>query len=86
MDEKDKENEFLTLASWKNVEVIKWKNVDGHVNYQVKFSYQDKDSGEWKDKRLPIFPSEVLDLKKAAELVEEDMFSRSSDLTKKIYE
>lgn len=66
------ENNFKKIGSWKNIEVTKWFNNEDKVSYNLKVNY--KKNNEWTSKNLTIFPNEVLDMVKAMELVEKDLF------------
>ncbi|MEF8848859.1 MAG: hypothetical protein V5A68_06970 [Candidatus Thermoplasmatota archaeon] len=67
------ENNFENIGSWKNIELTKWFNNENKVSYNLKINY--KQNMEWTSKTLTVFPSEVLDLKKAMEIIEKDLFN-----------
>lgn len=71
MKKESKEN-FERIGSWSNIEVTKWFNENDKISYSIKLSY--KKNKEWSSKTLTIFPNEVLDLVKAMELIDRDLF------------
>jgi len=71
-NEKLENKKYKKLGNWKNIELTKWFNQNDKVSYSIKLSY--KKNGNWDSKTLTVFPNEVLDLSKAMELIESDMF------------